>query len=117
MAFRFPDGRPSDEPPSGPVGPMSLEAYLALLERTEGRHEYLNGMGYALAGAAHVHEADGTWPRETITDAGGGVVPLPCPDGAALTLDEIHEDLTLPTEPPRATRVFEQPETTTAGAS
>ena len=62
-------------------------------------------------------EADDTWQRETIADASGGMVPLPCPAGATLTLDEIYEDVALPTEPPRATRVFEQPETTTAGAS
>ena len=214
MAFRIPDDRLSDEPPADPVGPMSFEAYLAFVERTPWRYEYLNGMAYAMAGAAHVHEAatlnvatrlralargggctvtsqgflvrtprgdaylpdamlgcgtrpanhdryftdpclivevlspstmrvdlgekriayqeiptlraylvietawravhrmwreaDGTWRRETIADASGGVVPLPCPDGAALTLDEIYEDVALPTEPPRATRVFEQ---------
>ena len=53
-------------------------------------------------------EADGAWQRETIADASGGLVPLPCPDGAALTLEEIYEDVTLDTEPPRATRVLEE---------
>lgn len=54
-------------------------------------------------------EADGAWQRETIADASGGVVPLPCPAGAVLTLEEIYEDVELPSDPPRATRVFEQP--------
>ena len=68
--------------------------------------------------AVHRHWRDdtGEWQRETISGASGSV-PLPCPAGATLTLEEIYEDVALPTEPPRATRVFEQPETTTAGAS
>ena len=223
MAQRIHPGDTPGDVPGGHIGPMSFEAYLAFLERTEWRYEYMNGMAYAMAGAAHVHEAatlnvatrlralargsgctvtsqgflvrtprgdaylpdamlgcgprpanhdryltdpclvvevlspstmrvdlgekriayqeiptlraylvietawravhrmwreaDDTWQRETIADASGGMVPLPCPAGATLTLDEIYEDVALPTEPPRATRVFEQPETTTAGAS
>jgi hypothetical protein len=56
---------------------MSFEAYLAFLARTEWRYEYMNGMAYAMA-------------------------------GAALALDGIYEDVELPPEPPRATRVFEE---------
>ena len=68
--------------------------------------------------AVHRHWRDdaGLWQRETITDA-IGVVPLPCPGGAVLTLDEIYADADVPTDPPRPWRVFEQPDTTTAGAS
>ncbi|MGZ8379096.1 MAG: Uma2 family endonuclease [Gemmatirosa sp.] len=68
--------------------------------------------------AVHRHWRDdaGTWQRETITHA-TGIVQLPCPAGATLTLDEIYEDVEVPKEPPRPRRVFEQPETTTAGAS
>jgi Uma2 family endonuclease len=68
--------------------------------------------------AVHRHWRDdaGQWRRETISGA-SGIVTLPCPAGATLTLDEIYEDVEVPNEPPRPRRVFEQPETTTAGAS
>ncbi|GLC24500.1 Uma2 family endonuclease [Roseisolibacter agri] len=68
--------------------------------------------------AVHRHWRDdtGEWQRETISGASGSV-PLPCPVGATLTLDEIYEDVQVPNESPRPRRVFEQPETTTAGAS
>lgn len=71
--------------------------------------------------AVHRHRRDdaGPWQRETITDA-TGVLPLPCPAGATLTLAEIYEDVDVPADPPRPWRVSEElptPETTTAGAS
>ena len=64
----------------------------------------------------HWYDDTGQWQRETITDA-IGVVPLPCPTGAVLTLAEIYEGVDVPTDPPRPWRVFEHTETTTAGAS
>jgi Uma2 family endonuclease len=56
----------------------------------------------------HWRDARGEWQRETVTDAAGAVVLLPCPAGATLALDEIYEDVELPPEPPRAARVFEE---------
>lgn len=54
----------------------------------------------------HWRGGNGEWHSETVT--GAGIVPLSCPAGATLTLDEIYEDVEVPTEPPRASRVYEQ---------
>lgn len=56
----------------------------------------------------HWRDADGSWRSETITGAAGALVPLPCPVGATLSLDEIYERVGAPVEPPRAARVYEQ---------
>lgn len=68
--------------------------------------------------AVHRHWRDegGSWQRETISGA-GGTIALPCPIGVQLALDEIYGDVDIPADPPRAWRVFEHPDTTTAGAS
>lgn len=52
----------------------------------------------------HWRDADGSWRRELIAGA-NAVVPLPCPDGGALTFDEIYEGVALPAEPPSRARL------------
>ena len=54
----------------------------------------------------HWRGTDGEWRSETV--AGVGIVPLPCPAGTTLTLEEIYEDVAVPVEPPRASRVYEE---------
>lgn len=52
----------------------------------------------------HWRDADGTW-RTALVAGAGGAVPLPCPAGGVLTLDEIYEGVDLPTEPPTSPRL------------
>lgn len=57
----------------------------------------------------HYRGDDGVWRQETIA-APDAVVPLPCPAGGSLTLDEIYEGVDVPPEPPappRLRRVYE----------
>ena len=49
-------------------------------------------------------DADGGWRTELIAGA-GGAVPVPCPAGGALTLDEIYQDTNLPPEPPTSPKL------------
>lgn len=63
----------------------------------------------------HWRDADGVWQYEVIAGA-GGVVPLPCPAGEALTLDEIYEGLDLPPGPPSPARLRRVREADPAGA-
>jgi Uma2 family endonuclease len=56
----------------------------------------------------HWRDANGNWRSDTITGAADTRVPLPCPVGASLSLDEIYERVGAPVEPPRAWRVYEQ---------
>lgn len=52
----------------------------------------------------HWRDAQGTWRTELVAGT-GGVVPLPCPAGGVLTLDEIYEGVELPPEPPTPPRL------------
>jgi Uma2 family endonuclease len=56
----------------------------------------------------HWRDLDGSWRSETIVGATDAQVPLPCPTGATLSLDEIYEQVRAPVDPPRASRVHEQ---------
>lgn len=47
---------------------------------------------------------DGAWRTELVAGA-EGVVPLPCPAGGVLTLDEIYEGTNVPPEPPESPRL------------
>ncbi len=48
--------------------------------------------------------ADGVWRTEVVFGA-AGAIPLPCPTGGVLTLDEIYENTGLPEEPPESPRL------------
>ena len=65
----------------------SLGAYLVVESTWRAVHRHWRG-------------DDGAWRTDLVT--GAGAIPLPCPAGGVLTLDEIYEDVDLPDEPPPA---------------
>ena len=54
----------------------------------------------------HWRDDAGAWRRETIVGE-GGVVPLPCPLGAVLTLRDVYAGVAVGDDPPRPRRVRE----------
>lgn len=52
----------------------------------------------------HWRTEDGSWRTELVT-GDEGAIPLPCPAGVMLTLAEVYERLTLPSDPPPGTRL------------